>query len=144
VTPRRPTLHPTSLALGIAAVFAATACGSNRRGPPDAPAVVLESAREQRGQRLFFGYCNPCHPGGEAGLGPSLNNKPLPDAAIRLVVRNGFGAMPSFSHDALADRQLDAIVAYLDELRDAPSEQVASARVSDSPQTAEVVGRDAD
>lgn len=105
------------LTVSTAAVLAAAACSSPRRGPPLEPLVALDSAEERHGEVLFFRFCHPCHPFGEGGLGPSLNDKPLPDLAIRAQVRGGLGAMPGFDAHAIPDRELDAIVAYMDALR---------------------------
>jgi hypothetical protein len=63
-------------------------------------------------------YCNQCHPGGEGGLGPALNNKPAPAVAVRLQVRKGLGAMPSFDEHDLSDRDMDDIVRYVLVLRE--------------------------
>jgi mono/diheme cytochrome c family protein len=65
--------------------------------------------------------CHRCHPGGEAGLGPALNNKPFPDFLKRFQVRHGLGAMPHFEKEQLSDAQLDAILVYLKTLRQNPS-----------------------
>jgi mono/diheme cytochrome c family protein len=61
--------------------------------------------------------CNQCHPAGAAGLGPAINNKPLPGVAMRTQIRLGAGAMPAFKDDALKDAEVDAIVAYLNKLQ---------------------------
>ena len=95
----------------------AAACGSARRGVPltgdhevDDPELVL-------GQRTFDSFCHSCHPGGTAGLGPALNNKPLPGWLIRTQVRAGLGPMPAFSDKVIPDEELDALVTYLKYLR---------------------------
>lgn len=96
------------------------ACGPKRRGElVDAP-VVPDTAGEQRGARLFSRHCYECHPGGEAGLGPALNNKPLPMGAISLQIRKGVGAMPGFNDDVLTDTDVTAIAEYVIELRTSP------------------------
>ncbi len=61
--------------------------------------------------------CDQCHPRGEAGLAPALNNKPLPAFAIKFQVRHGLGAMPSFSKDDINDQELEEIIRYLQALR---------------------------
>lgn len=61
--------------------------------------------------------CNSCHIGGAAGLGPALNNKPLPGWLIRFQVRNGLGVMPEFSEDQVSEAELDALLVYLDTLK---------------------------
>jgi mono/diheme cytochrome c family protein len=76
-----------------------------------------------RGEVVFMQHCHSCHPGGEAGLGPALNNKPLPGFLIRLQVRQGIGAMPRFSEDVISGTELDDLVAYMMALRDQPRPQ---------------------
>lgn len=93
------------------------ACGTARRGIPVAGPMFIPSEQVALGQRAFMFNCNQCHPGGEAGLAPAINNKPLPDFAVRFQVRHGLGAMPSFSEEEISDEQLDAIIAYLDYLK---------------------------
>ena len=70
-------------------------CGSSRRGEPFVGPLALESRDIQRGQTSFMKHCHQCHPGGEAGLGPALTNKPLPMFLVRAQVRYGLGAMPT-------------------------------------------------
>lgn len=103
----------------IAALLALTAwqgCGPARRGVPFSPPLQL-TEQEERGQRLFMEHCNQCHPGGAAGLGPAINNKPLPGAAMHLQIRKGMGTMPAFPESILSNGQTDAIVAYLNKLQ---------------------------
>ncbi len=105
----------------VALVIAmAAGCGSSRRGELVDRPVTPDTAHEQRGARLFFQHCHRCHPGGEVGLGPSLNDKPLPALAIRTQIRSGVGAMPAFSDRELADGEVDAIAEYVLELRKSP------------------------
>lgn len=93
-------------------------CGSARRG---APLVLADGDGDPRvtgGEYAFMRHCQPCHPGGDAGVGPALNNKTLlPNFLIRFQVRNGLGRMPAFPEDALSAEELDAIVAYLNHLQ---------------------------
>ncbi len=93
-----------------------TGCGTARRG-----AAVTEPQQQtvqvRLGERVFDATCNGCHPGGTAGIGVALNNKPLPGWLIRFQVRNGVGAMPAFSEEAVSAAELDALVAYLQWLR---------------------------
>jgi|1186.fasta_scaffold107189_1 mono/diheme cytochrome c family protein len=92
-------------------------CGTARRSEPlvGPPRITTES--ERHGQRLFMQLCNQCHPGGDAGLAPALNNKPAPAAAIKLQVRQGLGRMPSFPERELDGRGLDDLVSYVLRLR---------------------------
>jgi mono/diheme cytochrome c family protein len=101
--------------LGFAALLVcAASCASARRGEPIvAGGKPPLNAEEQLGQRVFMRECNSCHPGGEGGVGPAINNKPVPAAAIRLQVRNGLGAMPAFDDGEVSDAELSAIISYL-------------------------------
>jgi mono/diheme cytochrome c family protein len=111
-----------SIPVRIAAVLAlaaVAACGPARRGVPFTPPLQL-TEQEQQGQQLFMAECHHCHPGGAAGLGPAINNKPLPGAAMHLQIRKGMGTMPAFSEQHLSNAQVDAIVAYLNKLQQEP------------------------
>ena len=92
-------------------------CGSARRSEPLVGPLRLD-AEQQRGEIVFFRFCHQCHPTGDAGLGPGINDKPLPGAAIRLQIRSGVGAMPSFDESEISDRDVDAIIEYLDVLEE--------------------------
>ncbi len=92
------------------------ACPSARRSEPLVGPLDLDPA-QRRGERVFERHCYSCHPGGEAGLGLSLNDRPLPGIAIRAQVRLGFGAMPRFDAEHISREQLDDLVVYLEALR---------------------------
>jgi len=92
-------------------------CASARRDEPLVGALQLNDANLIAGQRVFMHNCYQCHPGGSAGLGPPLNDKPLPAFAIRTQVRKGIGAMPAFDPQMIPDADLDNVVAYLKTLR---------------------------
>jgi mono/diheme cytochrome c family protein len=102
------------------APFLLAGCGSARRGRPRVGTGGDRKEFVEQGQKVFMTYCHQCHPGGEAGVGPALNNKPLPGFLIKLQVRQGFGAMPAFSEETIDDFKLEALVAYLFRLRNAP------------------------
>lgn len=103
-------------------ILAAAGCGASQRGEPSGPPVRPDDATEARGQRLFAQFCYQCHPGGEGGLGPSLNDKPLPELAVRTQIREGVGAMPGFGEQLLSDDDVAAIAEYVEELRQSPAE----------------------
>jgi len=93
------------------------ACASARRSEPITGKSLENSAGLSEGRRVFIQQCHTCHPGGEAGLGPALNNKPLPRSLIKFQVRHGLGAMPAFKEDQISSAELDALTAYLVALR---------------------------
>lgn len=112
-------MSTTSWVLGIlGTTLALAACGPEARKsePLTGPLELSEQAR--LGREHFMRHCNECHPGGEAGLGPALNSKLLHAAEIRAQVRNGFGEMPAFDDARLPDQDLDAIIAFLEALRE--------------------------
>ena len=108
------------LIVAVVLVLCVSACSSPRRGEPIAGPLRLDSEQAARGRQVFMIYCHKCHPGGEAGLGPALNNKPLPGVLLKAQVRAGLGAMPGFSRDLLSGEQLDDLVVYLKALRKHP------------------------
>jgi mono/diheme cytochrome c family protein len=81
--------------------------------------MPLTDARIKKGQLVFFQNCNQCHPHGEAGLGPALNNKPAPVFLMKTQVRLGLGAMPGFSKEQITPEELDDLMAYVIRLRKA-------------------------
>ncbi|MFL5636295.1 MAG: c-type cytochrome [Gemmatimonadaceae bacterium] len=93
------------------------ACGSAKRDEPEKPAFVPANATIARGEQVFKKQCDYCHPGGGAGLGPPLNNKPAPAFAIRFQIRHGLGAMPSFDSTKIREADVRAIAEYLLALR---------------------------
>ena len=110
----RTLLAPTLLA-GLAAALCA--CGTARRGEPFAGPLPVADPSVRHGQIVFMQHCHMCHPGGEGGLGPAINDKPLPGFLIKTQVRLGMGAMPEFSEDRIPSTDLDALVSYLSAMR---------------------------
>jgi mono/diheme cytochrome c family protein len=92
-------------------------CGSARRSEPIAGPMPMAGAGLTEGRKLFMRNCDQCHPRGEAGLAPALNNKPVPAFVTKLQVRHGLGAMPSFSKEEISDEDLGKIILYLEALR---------------------------
>jgi mono/diheme cytochrome c family protein len=96
---------------------ALAACGTPRRDEPLVGPFTTADGRLQRGRVSFDRYCYKCHGEGEGALGPGMNHLPLPRAMMRMQVRVGLGAMPSFKPDELSDAELDEILDYLVALR---------------------------
>jgi mono/diheme cytochrome c family protein len=89
---------------------------------PTGPSEGPLNASAQAGKSAFGTYCNACHPGGAAGIGPNLfgptfNKTYSKDAALAQFVRTGKGSMPSFSASQISDSQLQDIIAYLRALK---------------------------
>ncbi|HYE21089.1 MAG TPA: cytochrome c [Tepidisphaeraceae bacterium] len=100
----------------VAAVLAGCAAAA-RREEPLVGEFTSTDPHVIEGQRVFMARCHQCHPGGRAGLGPGINDKPLPGPLIKLQVRKGLGAMPAFDEARISDAQLDRLVKYLAALK---------------------------
>jgi mono/diheme cytochrome c family protein len=92
-------------------------CGSARRDAPLSEPLNMKNPEVARGQIVFMQNCYQCHPGGSSGLGPALNNKPVPAFLIKTQVRQGLGAMPKFTKEQISAEDLDALAKYTLSLR---------------------------
>lgn len=101
----------------VLVVLMLAACGSARRSEPIAGPMRLDDPSVQRGKLLFDTHCYKCHAQGEGGLGPAINDKPLPRFLMRFQTRHGLGTMPSFSEQQIGDRELEDILNYIVALR---------------------------
>ena len=72
---------------------------------------------EFEGMKLFMRHCNKCHPGGEKGKGPSLNDKALPKFLVHWQVRLGVGDMPKFTDEQIPREQVKQIAAFVKRMR---------------------------
>ena len=78
--------------------------------------ITLTPAQFQ-GMKLFMKHCNKCHPGGEKGKGPALNDKGLPNFLIHWQVRLGVGKMPQFKKGEISKEEVKQIIAFVRLLR---------------------------
>ena len=103
--------RPRILQIALVLVLSCTvvACHSVRRGEPLVPPVTSSDPAIERGRLAFAKHCYKCHPGGEGGLGPALNNKPIPRVLMKTQVRLGLGAMPSFDGQTIPPDELDVL-----------------------------------
>ena len=92
-------------------------CRGVRRGEPITGPLDFSTPKIQRGQIVFAQHCHQCHPGGEGGLGPGLNDKPAPVWLMKTQVRLGLGVMPAFDDETIPAEELDALMAYVIALR---------------------------
>jgi ubiquinol-cytochrome c reductase cytochrome c subunit len=90
---------------------------------PRIPTLDLERARIEAGQQLFLANCAPCHNsaaiGGALSYGrhaPSLQE--TPPTQVAEAIRTGPGQMPRFGPDVIDDGQVNAIVKYVQYLRE--------------------------
>ena len=107
---------PKFICLGV--VVLALGCHSVRRGEPFVGEMQV-SSKQERGRMVFQQRCHQCHPNGEAGLGPALNNKPAPVFLMKTQVRLGLGAMPRFDEHTISKKDLDDLMSFVMALRKA-------------------------
>ena len=102
--------------LAVVAILS-VGCGSARRSEPIKGSVAINDPRVAHGRDVWMMRCNRCHPGGEAGLGPATNDKPLPEFLIATQIRTGLGAMPAFTEQEMSDDDVAAVIAYMKTIR---------------------------
>jgi mono/diheme cytochrome c family protein len=100
------------------------------------PASHSADTASQSGQKVFVAFCLPCHQLHGAGVGkvgPDLGQpmnvtRYLTEAGLRAIVRNPAAVrtwpeqrMTGFGRNTLPDADLDALVAYLQAMADAPA-----------------------
>ena len=106
--------------LGLFVLVTTMGCRSARRGEPMVGAFSTNDPAVQHGKLVFQRKCSMCHPGGEGGLGPAINDKPLPAFAMKLQVRTGlvgFYVMPAFDKHQISSEDLDDLMRYIKALR---------------------------
>jgi mono/diheme cytochrome c family protein len=106
----------------FAAALLTAGCHSIRRGEPIVGALQLTDPKVKNGRKVYMQHCQQCHPNGEAGLAPALNNKPAPRFLVKRQIRWGLGAMPSFNKREIPKGDLDDVVAFVMALRKQDSE----------------------
>jgi mono/diheme cytochrome c family protein len=92
-------------------------CVSRRSEALAGRSFTSSDPRVYNGQLQYNIYCQKCHPGGEAGLGPALNSNPAPGFIKRFQIRHGLGAMPSFKKDEISRTDVKDIMRYLKALK---------------------------
>jgi mono/diheme cytochrome c family protein len=103
--------------LAVALLAGITGCHSIRRGEPITGEMKISDPKIAHGEKLFMQHCYQCHPNGEGGLGPAINNNPAPGFVVKTQIRAGLGTMPSFGKDEISSSELDDLVAYVLALR---------------------------
>jgi mono/diheme cytochrome c family protein len=110
----RSALRMTLASLGTATLIAVGARGSAQTAPESKTSVTVAHAN---GHALFTTYCSVCHGAqGQGFIGPRVSGIPWTASSLGPIVRHGlggYGAMPSFSQDAVSDADLAAIASYL-------------------------------
>jgi len=112
------TLFAIIITLLLILNFILSSCGTARRGEPLVGRLTVDNESVNHGKQVFMTNCQKCHPGGEAGEGPSINNIHLPGSLLKIRVRSkafvlGLGRMPSFKKNEIAKGDLHDLIAYL-------------------------------
>jgi mono/diheme cytochrome c family protein len=79
--------------------------------------LPTSDASVERGRRAVEQNWYKCHTQGEGGMGPVINDKPLPRFLMRFQIRHGLGTMLAFSPERISDQEVEDILNYLVELR---------------------------
>lgn len=124
-TPTRPPAAPTPTPATLPTPTVATVASPTPPPPTPttAPAPVTTTAPVggdvSAGKTVFDGRCTACHPGGQAGVGPSLVgiSTRMTDQQITDTIRRGRGMMPAFPPAQVSDAQLADIIAFLKSLK---------------------------
>jgi len=113
----RTFLSPRTAAAAFASLLILAGCATARRSEPVAGPMPLDTPALQRGKVLYDTHCYKCHQAGEGGLGPGINDKPLPQFLMGFQIRHGLGVMPGFNEAEIGDEELKNILEYLVALR---------------------------
>ena len=101
------------IALIIVSTFLLIQCSVRKSEPIQGEFFQPTNERVMNGEKVFMAHCQKCHPGGEAGLGPSVNGNPAPQFIKRFQMRHGLGVMPGFNKDEISKNDLRDISKYL-------------------------------
>jgi len=92
-------------------------------------AVLAASSQAQEndsqwgsGKNLYDKVCGYCH-APEVGVGPAIAGRGLPEAYLKVFVRNGFNAMPAFPASFIDDESIARVAEYLASLPPVPADQ---------------------
>ena len=89
-------------------------------GASAAGSAVYGGGAGANGAKVFKANCGTCHTLSSAGtsgqVGPNLDNTSISVSDIEATVRDGRGAMPSFS-GKLSDAEIKAVAAFVDASR---------------------------
>ena len=101
----------------LATALLLSQCAMRKSEPIKQKAFQTSNTRVINGEKVYMAHCQKCHPGGEAGLGPSINANPAPQFIKRFQMRHGLGVMPGFKRDEISKSDLHDISKYLKALK---------------------------
>lgn len=80
-----------------------------------ASAQAQDDSQWGSGKNLYDKVCGYCH-APEVGVGTAIAGRGLPEAYVKLIVRNGFNAMPAFPASFIDDESIAQVTEYLSTL----------------------------
>jgi|GEM_PF-2203145 len=91
---------------------------SSRRIEKDMATSETEDPVIKEGRLVFKAKCQPCHPNGEAGVGPEINTIKVPKFLLKARVRSRAfllwtGRMPQFDKHEISPRELRSLVTFI-------------------------------
>jgi mono/diheme cytochrome c family protein len=116
------------LLVGVVLATSGTSDGASTAGAP--AAHVVFSGNATAGKEAFTQYCSICHAVGAKGfIGPSIAGVNWTTPGLHAIVRGGvggYGSMPAFNADAVTDKNIADIAAYLLSLAPTPAPKPAT------------------
>jgi mono/diheme cytochrome c family protein len=73
-------------------------------------AMAAGDKQWESGEQVYAKMCGYCH---EAGIGPEIKGRSLPEAYTTAIVRNGFRAMPAFRSSFVDDASLKSVAEFI-------------------------------
>lgn len=99
------------LSIGFILAISTSSCAIRRSEPIQGNEFTYTDSHVENGEGIYMSYCQKCHPGGEGGLGPSING--IPGFMKKFQTRHGLGVMPAFKKDEISKSDLRDIMRYL-------------------------------
>lgn len=109
----RKNILATSFVLAIISTMIIPSCVVRRSEPIVGNMFAPVDQLAIEGETIYMAKCQKCHPGGEGGLGPSING--LPGFLKPVQIRHGLGVMPAFKQDDLPKDELKKVRIYMRE-----------------------------
>jgi mono/diheme cytochrome c family protein len=101
------------LLIVVTSSYVVISCAARKAEPIKEKNFIPKNDRVANGEKVFMMYCHSCHPGGEAGVGPSISANPAPQFVKRFQMRHGLGVMPGFKRNEISKNDLRDISKYL-------------------------------
>lgn len=105
---RKPTMENASAAPIVMALVVVGALAGAAWAAPKQPAEQGFAWKD--GAEVYTKVCALCH---ETNTGPAIRGRGLDPMYIRLIIRNGYRAMPAFRASEIDDEVLEKLAEYI-------------------------------